>query len=353
MGHIRRIQVFHKRKKEEKPSQLFLQNGGLLLEKLIAVSNGKYDTPIRSFTAEELVGSTNNFVDHFHTARFSNMCRGSWKERPILVKKFTGSFIVPTDAVYDTLSGVLTDIATNATMNHHKNVLKLLGCCLEFNHPALVYEYSGDEHLLSVLLESTSNRLLSWKSRLKIAGDIANAVLYLHTAFHTPIIYRILNPRNIIIDKYDVAKLFDFSFSVSLPPGKLQIQDDVIGITGYLDYEYYTSGLVSQKTDVFSFGVLLLVLLSGKAAIFRDQEGDQMHIVHYVQDQISRNEWKNIVDPGISKSAEVVSNVQQLQAFTDLAYRCTQDLGKNRPNMIDVAKELLEMRRQFKDVSPI
>ncbi|KAL3515413.1 hypothetical protein ACH5RR_022315 [Cinchona calisaya] len=348
LDHVRKIQSSRKRRKEETPSKLFLQNGSLLLEKLIAASNGKYDVPIQSFTAKELMGATNNFVDNFHTGRFSNICRGSWQDRPILVKKFIGyTVVVPSDTVYDTLSGVVNDIATSAQMSHHKNVAKLLGCCLEFNHPALVYEYSGDEHLLDALLNSNSNRLLSWKSRLKIAADIANVVLYLHTAFHTPIIYRILNPRNIIVDKYDVAKIFDFSFSISLPPGKMQIHDDVIGITGYFDYDYCISGLVSQKTDVFCFGVFLLVLLTGQGALCTDQEGDQIHIVEYVKDCISRNEMNEIVDGRISEREEIVLNPQQLSVFIDLALRCSQDWGKDRPNMIDVAKELLEIRRQW------
>lgn len=346
MAHRRKVVSFFGGQEEE-PSQPFLHNGDLLLEKLIAASNGKYDIPIRSFSAEELNRATNNFVDHFHTGRFSNMCRGFWQGRPILVKKFVGSSSVPSDAAYDTLSGVINDIATTAQMSHHKNALKLLGCCLEFKHPALVFEYSGDEHILGLLLNSNSNRSLTWKSRLKIAGDIANVVLYLHTAFSTPIIYRILNPQNIIVDKYDVAKIFDFSFSISLPPGKLQIQDDVIGITGFIDYEYYTSGLVSQKTDVYSFGVLLLVLLTGQKAVFSDQEGDKIHLVHYVKDCISRNQLNHIVDPKIAEGREIVSNAQQLHAFLDLAFRCTQDRARDRPNMIDVAKELLEIRRRF------
>lgn len=350
MNHTGKFSSFLKGKGEKKtsPSEAFLKNGSLLLEKLIAASasNGKYDIPIRSFTCEELKRATNNFQDLFYQSRFSTISRGSWENRPILVKKFFNSSSVRFDnAQYDRLSGVIKDIVTTAQMSHHKNVLKILGCCVEFEYPALVYACSGDELLLDFMLNNKSIHNIPWRSRLNIANDVASAVLYLHSAFQEPIIYRILHPGSITVDQRGLAKIFDFSFSISLPPGKLQVQDDVIGVTGYFDYEYSVSGTVSQKNDVYSFGVLLLVLLTGEKAVRMDEEGDSIHIVNYVTHYIKRNEFNRILDTRIIEEGETIVQEQQLD-ITDLALRCTKDNSMDRPNMIDVAKELFEITRR-------
>ncbi|CAA2993673.1 non-functional pseudokinase ZED1-like [Olea europaea subsp. europaea] len=129
-------------------------------------------------------------------------------------------------------------------------------------------------------------RSLSWSNDLKTATDVANAVVYLHTAFPTPIIHRDLGTKNIVIDNNGVAKLVDFSLSIALPPGESQVEVDiVVGMKGHLDPDYMTTGISTEKGEI----------------------GEIEH---------------------------------QLQAFLRLALRCTLDRGAHRPYIIDVANEL-------------
>uniref|UniRef100_M1C8E8 Serine-threonine protein kinase, plant-type n=1 Tax=Solanum tuberosum TaxID=4113 RepID=M1C8E8_SOLTU len=157
-------------------------------------------------------------------------------------------------------------------MSHLKNVLRLVGCCLEFEQPVMVYEYVEGISVSYLLFrkgnhddDQTRKLLLSWGNRLQIANEVASAIVFLHTEFTTPIIFKDLNPSNVIIDQNSgVGKILDFSLSISLPPGKLEVVKDIISRNGCLAPEYAISGIVTQKADVYSFGVVLLQLLTGE-----------------------------------------------------------------------------------------
>ncbi|KAG9134060.1 hypothetical protein Leryth_004751 [Lithospermum erythrorhizon] len=315
--------ISRKSKSLKAASSHFLLNGSALLAEFMAATNGKYDIPIRSFSADQLIKATNNFANVFHKARISFLCSGSFEGRQIIVKKFFDVNDFPSDSVYNMFSGSINSLVTTARMSKHKNVLRLLGCCLEFKYPVLVYEHPGN--------------------------NVANVIVYLHTAFDTPIIFRIINPTNVMIDQNGVAKLFDFSYSIALPPGKLQVEDDIIGVTGYIDPEYYRSGLVTQTVDVYSFGVLLLALLTGNGATRKDEDGYQVHIVQYLSNFMANNQFKELVDKKIMEDIEGIEQEGKLQEFLDLALKCVQEEDKySRPAMIEVAKELKQIEKFFR-----
>ena len=149
-------------------------------------------------------------------------------------------------------------------MSVHKNALKLLGCCLETRIPILVYEFISGGSLIDrkVSLENP----LSGRSRLRIAYDTANVIAYLHTAFPRCVIHTDIKPSSFFLDQDCAAKLSDFSLSITLPEGEVQVEDEIHGTFGYVAPKTLTSGVYIQKNDVFSFGILLLELLIGKKA---------------------------------------------------------------------------------------
>ncbi|THG19838.1 non-functional pseudokinase ZED1-like [Camellia sinensis] len=332
----------------------FLENGSMFLEDLIAFSNGKYNTFIRRFSIQELSQATNGFysnqivlVDDF------KIYKGSFDKRLILIKKHNGSH-----SIY-AKSQAIRDMVITSLMSSHKNVLKLIGCCLDLDFPASVYEYAAGgriELLYNCLYKSEGGMAenggsssLTWNSRLKIANDIAYAVIYMHTAFSTPIIHRDLKPSNIIIDQSGVAKLLDFSLSISIPPGETQVEDEAYGTVGFIDPVYMSTGFLTEKSDVYSFGVILLELLTGKRSMDLYRDTNQQSLQVWVKDSVEKDQFNGFVDPRILKERGGIEQEQQLQVVLALAVRCTQTKREERPEMIDVAKEL---RRMVKSICP-
>jgi serine/threonine protein kinase len=154
----------------------------------------------------------------------------------------------------------LNEIAFSAKMSAHKNILKVVGCCLETPIPIVVFEPCKKGTLRSRIFGSDSNtftphhQTMAWLRKLKVATQIANAIAYIHTGFSTPIIHMLIDPSNIFFDQKDVPKLSGFSYSVSIPEGETQVKSCLF------------RKLLTEKHDVLLFGVLLLVLLTGKRA---------------------------------------------------------------------------------------
>ncbi|WCJ43135.1 Wall-associated kinase family protein [Euphorbia peplus] len=238
-----------KKTRDETP---FVKNGRMLLEELIASCNGK-SNHIRMFCSQELNRATNNY--HHEQIVFQDsgytVYEGVLQDRPITIKRYscywanTGD----TDREFRLLESAITDIAISTQMSVHKNVLKLIGCCLDLTFPILVYEFVGNSTLSEHIGECS--KPLSWKCRIKVAADIAYAVAYSHTALSRPVVLRDIRPSTIILDQDNSAKLTDFSLSVSIPDGESHVMTGVFGKTGYAPPEYVNSGYVTEKLDVY------------------------------------------------------------------------------------------------------
>ncbi|KAH0749071.1 hypothetical protein KY290_028303 [Solanum tuberosum] len=197
--------------------------------------------------------------------------------------------------------------AITAQMSHLKNVLKLIGCCLEFEEPVMVYAYVEGISLSDLLFKkgNINRKSLSWGNRLQVTHDVASAIVFLHTEFTTPIIHRDIKPHNVIIyENSGVAKIVDFSSSISLPPGELELQDGVCGTIGYVAPEYHQQGIITQKTDVYSFGILLFQLLTGRK-VYDIMDSNAMDRLNYaiLEGKINfKNLPTNLVDHYIKDS---------------------------------------------------
>jgi len=363
------------RKTEREKS--FMTNGATLLEDLIASSNGKCN-PIRNFSAEELIRATNNFdssriiqicslfkqnqiiVDELDdTDRVTYaMYKGSLDDRPIIVKKFTDfqddrQIIVKKFTKFSSWesdkvrSFPIRDIVIATQMSNHKHVLKLLGCCLEFPIPALVYEYAANG-ALNDQGGFGDDELLPWKIRLRISKELANALTYLHTALRRPVIHRDIRPSSIFLDNNFVPKLCNFSVSITIPLHETHARDDLEDTFGHSDPDSLASGFVTEKSDVYGFGVLLLVFLTGKKDTSTLRlEGKYHSLIRYVEDHVRNEKVTDIVDPNILREGGGDGQAQQVEAFLALALACTQEKGEERPDMIDVAKELMRIDKSI------
>lgn len=243
------------------------------------------------------------------------------------------------------LETAITDIVISSQMSVHKNVLKLIGCCLETQNPVLVYEYGGEKNLQRLMFDVSDGQLepLTWKSRIKIAMDIANAVAYLHTALSRPVIHRGLSLISIVIDTNYVAKLADFSLSVAIPKGKSHVVEDAIsGVVGYIAPEVLECK-INEKADVYSLGILLLELLTRRKS--GDHNVEEAPFRAFVSNYVESNRLTEIVDQSILSER---INGNELVSLAKIALCCTQENPENRPMITDVAKQLRLLNKDCK-----
>ncbi|KAJ4706496.1 putative Receptor protein kinase [Melia azedarach] len=316
------------RKNQEKDKAAFLRNGKILLEKLLTCSDGKWN-PIRGFSAEELKLATNNYdtgeiiasYDHY------NLHKGFLQNRPISVMKFKDYY--GEQSCFNNL--------VFASQMTHKNVLQLIGCCLETEIPTLVFESVEYDTLADRLhgLHGPHFQPLLWAHRLKIATEIANAVAYLHLGFQRPIIFKVIQPSNILFDEQNVAKLCDFSESEVIPNGETHVKSEIMTVERrYFAPEYILTGFCNEKSDVYCFGRSLIELLTGK---------DGYPSLDSMKKHVENNEFDEIVDPIIAEDRFCAGKELQLQAFVKLAFNCIKKSPVDRPTMVDVAKQLRQI----------
>ncbi|XP_065853946.1 serine/threonine-protein kinase ZRK1-like isoform X2 [Euphorbia lathyris] len=311
------LRVDKDRDMKDEKSTMFLMNGSRLLEKMITFCNGKCCIPIKSFTVEELEKATNNFDKKqlLKIDGYFELYKGFLQDRPVIVKKF---------------------IIKQADQFSINEIL-----------------YAAEEKTLADRIIDRDDmhfQPVPWNVRLKTAIDIANVVVYMHTAFPRPIVHRNIKASNVLLDGNSAAKLSDFSLCVSIPEGETYVEDIVAGTVGVIAPESLATGYFNEKNDVYSFGVLLLVLLTGQRSFdnSRIETGDEFLLVNHVKKYLGMNRFKEMFDPFIL--GEAVKE-QQLESVGALAIKCIDDAAEKRPEMIEVAKELIPIYRSAIDPS--
>jgi serine/threonine protein kinase len=347
------------RKKKKPKSDIASERGAKLVEELIECCDGK-SNPIKFFSADEILKATNDFSDSNFVLRLEvpfKWYSGKNENHPmILIKKDVGWW---SGLRVDRLC---RDIAVSSMVSGHKNFMKLVGCCLELDYPVMVY-HSVKKHYKLEISEQP------WKKRMKIAEDIATALAYLHTAFPRPFVYRILSHWNILLDEDGVAKLTDFSHCVSIPEGETFVRvDRDVGLYSYFADNYVRSGLVSDKTDVFAFGIFMgHRLLLGYEYYFEHYRGEEeesedgfdslmkRHARNLLSTLKEDRPMEEIADSKMIEKMGQISEQErcQMKAFLKLSLRCTGP-SEEVPTMVEVAKELNKIQRSlFNDSSSL
>ncbi|XP_052203156.1 wall-associated receptor kinase-like 22 [Diospyros lotus] len=225
----------------------------------------------------------------------------------------------------------------------HRNIVKLLGCCLETEVPLLVYEYISNGTLAHHLHGEHHASPLSWETRLRIAAEVAGALAYLHSWASRAIFHRDIKSNNILLDKNCRAVVSDFGISRSMPVNKTHLTTMFGGTFGYLDPHFFRSGQFTDKSDVYAFGVVLAELLTAikAASSSRCEEG----LVEYFRSFMKQNRLLEIVQKSVVEEAKE----EEIFAFANIARRCLKMNIKKRPGMIEVAADLDRLRTMHDD----
>ncbi|RDX86475.1 putative leucine-rich repeat receptor-like protein kinase, partial [Mucuna pruriens] len=218
---------------------------------------------------------------------------------------------------------------------HHKNLVSLVGFCFEKGEQMLVYEYIPNGTVMDSL-SGKSGIWMDWIRRLKVSVGAARGLAYLHELANPPIIHRDIKSSNILLDHHLNAKVADFGLSKLLVDSERgHVTTQVKGTMGYLDPEYYMTQQLTEKSDVYSYGVLMLELITARRPIEQGKYivREVMRVMDTSKDLYNLH---SILDPTIMKA----TRPKGLEKFVLLAMRCVKEYAAERPTMAEVVKEI-------------
>ncbi|MFS8018540.1 putative protein kinase RLK-Pelle-LRR-IX family [Helianthus anomalus] len=233
----------------------------------------------------------------------------------------------------------------------HRHVVVFLGYCLVGNERLLVYEYMPQGTLSRLLFDWKPEGLkpLEWTQRLIIALDVARGVQYIHDLAQQSFIHRDLKPSNILLADDMRAKVADFGLVRPAPRGEYSFVQNPAGTIGYFAPEYAGSllgmGLVTTKIDVFSFGVILLELITGRRAL--EEKG--VHLMHWLQEHKDKGTFRKAIDPTLNHDEEALAGVSRV---AELAGYCCAYEPHRRPDMSHVVNVLSSLSERWNPSDP-
>ncbi|KAH9699256.1 WAK53a-OsWAK receptor-like protein kinase [Citrus sinensis] len=335
IGLWRWYKFIKRRRKIKRKQKFFKRNGGLLLRQELSSNEGNIEKT-KLFTSKDLEKATDNY-------KVSRII-GQGGQGTVFKGMLTDGRIVAvkkSKSVHESnVEQFINEVVILSQINH-RNVVKLLGCCLETEVPLLVYEFILNGSLYQYIHEQTEDQLpITWEMRLRIAVEVSGALSYLHSAASIPIYHRDIKSANILLDDKYRAKISDFGTSSSMAVDQTHLTTQVKGTFGYLDPEYFRSSQFTEKSDVYSFGVVLVELLTGQKPIRLVETEENRSLAAYFLQVINENRLFEVLD------AEVLREAKKEEVITVamVAKRSLNLNGKKRPTMKEVALELAGIR---------
>ncbi|KAK7816430.1 u-box domain-containing protein 52, partial [Quercus suber] len=272
------------------------------------------DIRYRKYTIDEIEAATDKFSESMKIGEggYGPVYKGKLDHTPVAIK-------------VEVLSCI-----------RHPNMVLLLGACPEYG--CLIYEYMNNGSLEDRLFRRGHTTPISWRRRFKIAAEIATALLFLHQAKPEPLVHRDLKPANILLDRNFVSKISDVGLARLVPPSVANSvtqyhMTSAAGTFCYIDPEYQQTGMLTTKSDIYSFGIMLLQIITAKPP---------MGLAHHVQKAIEKGTFEELLDPTVPDWP-----VDDALEFAKLALKCAELRKKDRP---DLAAIILPELNRLRDL---
>ncbi|KFK35817.1 hypothetical protein AALP_AA4G041400 [Arabis alpina] len=305
-------------------------------------SNPSIISKDRRITYPEILKMTNNFDRVLGKGGFGTVYHGNLDDAQVAVKMLSHSSAQGYKEFKAEVELLLRV--------HHRHLVGLVGYCDDGDNLALIYEYMANGDLKENMSGKGGGNVLTWENRMQIAVEAAQGLEYLHNGCRPPMVHRDVKTTNILLNERSQAKLADFGLSRSFPiDGECHVSTVVAGTPGYLDPDYYRTNWLSEKSDVYSYGVVLLEIVTNQPVI--DKTRVRPHINEWVGFMLTKGDIKNIVDPKLMGDYDT----NGAWKIVELALSCVNPSSNRRPTMAHVVMELNECaalenaRRQAQD----
>eukprot|EP00253_Pinus_taeda_P029351 PITA_29351 len=296
-------------------------------EELVLFSNNRRII----FTMETLLASTKNFDNQNKLGEggFGPVYKGTTPDgKEIAVKKLSKKSM-------QGRKEFLNEVKLGAEIQH-RNLVCLLGCCVEGSERLLVYEYLPNKSLDQILFDPNKRNQLDWGKRYNIIMGVARGLLYLHQDSRPRIIHRDVKASNVLLDEELNPKIADFGLARLFPDGQTHINTRVVGTYGYMSPEYAMLGQVSVKTDVYSFGVLVLEIITGRKNTDYNLPPEMQILLGWVWKSYEAGNIVGIIDGAIIETCDEKQAVRCIQ----VGLLCIQAESSLRPPMSTVTSML-------------
>lgn len=287
---------------------------------------------IKMYTYKELRVATEGFSPDNKVGEggFGSVYKGTLKNGTLVAIKVLSS---------ESRQGVrefLNEIKVIADIEHD-NLVKLYGCCVDGKHRILVYGYLENNSLAQTLLGGGHSSIqFNWHARREICVGIAKGLAYLHEEVQPHIVHRDIKASNVLLDRYLKPKISDFGLAKLFPPNMTHVSTRVAGTAGYLAPEYAIRGHLNRKADVYSFGVLVTEIVSGRSNTNRKLPAEDRYLLEKAWKLHERGELAQLADASLDGDCDV----EEVCKYLKVGLLCTQDIPKLRPAMTTVVKML-------------
>ncbi|KAL5560359.1 hypothetical protein UlMin_036570 [Ulmus minor] len=270
---------------------------------------------LRSFTYNKLHQATGGFIEPLGRGAFGTVFKGTIGQRAIAVKQLE-KVVAEGEVEFQNEMRSIGRI-------HHRNLLHLLGYCHEGSSRLLVYDYMSNGSLTNFLFNSQEKP--KWDERVRIALGITRGILYLHEECESQIIHCDINPNNILIDENHSPKIADFGLAKLLMPDQTKTFTGVRGTRGFVAPEWHKNFPITAKVDVFSFGIVLLVIICCRRSVDVNLPDREAILADWVYECFKANEVKKLIPDEVDEQA--------FERMVQIGLWCIQEEPAVRPAM--------------------